>query len=396
MKIHPDEILASLKKGHPRRHRSLDMIHAICREIHDTPGNKDYSIKAVAMKGRDRGGPWFNSIISQKNGGHFRELIAAWATWDGCKVIPVRRQHGQTTDLTFSWVHILCPGTNGLSPLEPWRVMATRYIENLNEHGAKGFHERIFSLRTFLEHYLWPHKFFDPLKFLTLPKGTMPPPLVGDKETGPFLSRGVKRPNYIHDFINWTIEHDDRFSSYEDGVYVPLPGIRNPFPRLDSKGRIAYSESVRTVLPYKYIMILRTMLAPGENFDDWEWAQKAHGHSSATGSWFEVAPETIDKTDPDCVWRRREVPVRNYHQSTPNPRRHPNQPVGRRIITEMWSPVTAMALLLKLEIPLRTHQVRMLGSGETDVERVELTDRETHPLSGETTRIAAASWMALT
>jgi hypothetical protein len=67
---------------------------------------------------------------------------------------------------------------------------------------------------------------------------------------------------------------------------------------------------VRTVLPYKYIMILRTMLSPRENFDDWEWAQKAQGDSSVTGSWFEVAPETIDKTDPDCVWRRREVPVR--------------------------------------------------------------------------------------
>ena len=180
------------------------------------------------MKGRERGGPWFNSIISQKKGGHFRELIAAWATWDGCKVIPVRRQHGQTTDLTFSWVHVLCPGADGLSPLEPWRVMAARYIENLNEYGAKGFHERIFSLRTFLEHYLWPHKFFDPLKFLTLPKGTMPPPVVGDRRQVHSCRAGSSIPTTSMILLAGLSSTTTALHSYEDGVYVALPGHTQP------------------------------------------------------------------------------------------------------------------------------------------------------------------------
>ncbi|MBF4286127.1 VPA1269 family protein, partial [Vibrio anguillarum] len=37
----------------------------------------------------------------------------------------------------------------------------------------------------------------------------------------------------------------------------------------------------------------------------------------------------------------------------------------------IWSPVRAMALYLKLQLPLRTFQVRMLDSGEADTWRYE-------------------------
>ena len=37
----------------------------------------------------------------------------------------------------------------------------------------------------------------------------------------------------------------------------------------------------------------------------------------------------------------------------------------------MWSPVRAVALLIKLILPLRTHQIRLLDSGEADTWRYE-------------------------
>ena len=68
--------------------------------------------------------------------------------------------------------------------------------------------------------------------------------------------------------------------------------------------------------------------------------------------WFPVTEAQIDKDDPDCVWRVR------YKKC------------GEKIL-EMWSPVRWMALFVKLILPLRTFQVRMLDSGEADTWRYE-------------------------
>ncbi|MCV5604413.1 integrase family protein, partial [Escherichia coli] len=64
--------------------------------------------------------------------------------------------------------------------------------------------------------------------------------------------------------------------------------------------------------------------------------------------------------DPDCVWRKRNPTL--YEQNT-------LKLIGK--VTELWSPVRAVALYLKLELPLRTYQVRMLDSGEADTWRYE-------------------------
>ena len=55
--------------------------------------------------------------------------------------------------------------------------------------------------------------------------------------------------------------------------------------------------------------------------------------------------------DPDCVWRRKKT-----------------KPKGKpaKVTTQMWSPVRTMVLFIKLHLPLRTYQVRMLDSGEAD------------------------------
>ncbi|WP_445447035.1 gamma-mobile-trio integrase GmtZ, partial [Citrobacter freundii] len=63
----------------------------------------------------------------------------------------------------------------------------------------------------------------------------------------------------------------------------------------------------------------------------------------------------IDKSDPDCVWRTKEV-TRAGNKVT---------------VHQIWSPVKAMVIFMKLHLPLRTYQVRMLDSGEADTWRYE-------------------------
>ena len=67
------------------------------------------------------------------------------------------------------------------------------------------------------------------------------------------------------------------------------------------------------------------------------------------GDWFAVSEKLIDAHDPDCVWRRTKR--------------------KRKEVIEIWSPVRSVALLVKLTLPLRTYQVRMLDSGEADTWR---------------------------
>jgi hypothetical protein len=119
-----------------------------------------------------------------------------------------------------------------------------------------------------------------------------------------------------------------------------------------------HDESVRAPLPYGYIDELRRMLAAGPHFRDWHWAQRALGGAGGGGKgqvaagWFAVEAKDIDLNDPDCVWRERQ-----FH--------------GGKTRLEMWSPVRWVALLVKLQLPLRTMQVRLLDSGEADTWRFE-------------------------
>ena len=61
----------------------------------------------------------------------------------------------------------------------------------------------------------------------------------------------------------------------------------------------------------------------------------------------EVPENLIDKNDPDCVWRSRNIQQRGQ-------------------IFEIWNPVTAILFFLLLHTPLRNIQIRALDSGEFD------------------------------
>ena len=175
----------------------------------------------------------------------------------------------------------------------------------------------------------------------------------------------IKIVNHIHEFLNWVL--DDAIAVEDDNGHKVTPAeFHNPIPRLKGSG-IVFSETVRTPLPFRYIKELRDILCPGEHFSDWKWAHQAVDHNTF-GDWFEVDPNLIDKNDPDCIWRIRTANVynRDYEAKNGGPYR-----IGTREIHELWSPVRAMAVYVKLQLPLRTTQVRMLDSGEADTWRYE-------------------------
>ncbi len=144
----------------------------------------------------------------------------------------------------------------------------------------------------------------------------------------------------------------------EGNIPVVTAGYHNPILRMSKKGMPKRDESVHSPLPYGYIDQLRQMLAAGPHFRDWQWAQSALGSKigqlgAGAPDWFDISEDRIDYDDPDCVWR-----IRKYSRGYRN---------GQAL--QMWSPVRWVALLVKLILPLRTSQVRVLDSGEADTWR---------------------------
>ncbi|MFA0525772.1 integrase family protein [Vibrio sp. 10N.222.52.C3] len=186
------------------------------------------------------------------------------------------------------------------------------------------------------------------------------------------IARGINPPC---DFIDFVIEKV--FSEEDDhGKLIPL--VQNPLRKIKQQGNT--TETVRNPLPYRYIQDLRQILCPlpdkaelavieqnlkGEesllpayhyrHFKHWTWAQQQTGQGNLGGDWFEVEPELIDKSDPDCVWRTKRVTRKNEKVT----------------VHQIWSPVKSMVIFMKLHLPLRTYQVRMLDSGEADTWRYE-------------------------
>ena len=291
-------------------------------------------------------------------------------------VLKRTKNRGQTKDATFAWVNTVCQGEGqGVNPMENWRTLAAEYMGHLNSKTLPGaFDGNLWALRKLLEHYLWKHRLCDPDQFFTLPRKDKLPPLLGAVSDAPFRNNdpGVRLANCTHNFLTWVLR--EKYSSDEDGHRVPYPHHRVPFDRFEYGHTPTLDESVHSPLPYKYIRQLREMLAEGQNFSDWKWAQSATGNRAGTlaGDWFEVPVSRIDKHDPDCVWRTRDIPIMNYQRGMPDPKKHLNSWGGKKTVFEIWSPVSAVALLTKLEMPFRTYQVRMLDSGETDFHRAEL------------------------
>lgn len=256
---------------------------------------------------------------------------------------PVSKVRGVTrdSDTSLGWVEREYP------QLTAWRTLAVEWLKG----ETSGLSVRFRAFVTFFERYILQQRLpLDPAIFLA--RETILPDFFST--ACPDSAQGIKYNNTIHAFLNFVLLR--QFSEIaDDGQPVVSPAFRNPVPRLSRKGLPRRDESVHSPLPYGYIDELRQMLAAGPHFGDWKWAQNAQGGErrargrSAT-NWFEVTEDQIDRNDPDCVWRARAV--------------RPGYSGGQ--ILEMWSPVRWVALLVKLILPLRTFQVRMLDSGEAD------------------------------
>jgi len=281
---------------------------------------------------------------------------------------------GRSSDITFSWML-----TTLGAEWQQWQELAAEWMAT----ETKAIQAKMDALTRFFESYLAecaPYAisnidlFFQGYNGHRCSSEELEAVVKKTQNGASFVQKGV---NYPCDFINFVIEKV--FSEEDDnGNLIPL--VQNPLSKI--KRQDSAMETVRNPLPYRYIQDLRQILCPlpdkteltileqalkddesllptyhYRHFKHWTWAQEQTGQGKAgkSGDWFEVEPDLIDKTDPDCVWRTKEV-TRKGNKIT---------------VHQIWSPVKAMVIFMKLHLPLRTYQVRMLDSGEADTWRYE-------------------------
>lgn len=257
---------------------------------------------------------------------------------------------GKTFDLSFAHVLQFDP------KLEDWRSLAAEWLKD-QRSAVDGRRE---ALDRFLINYIHgQNQECNYGRFLLreTEKPDLPEVLVEVKRRGSktLQKSDVMTNNYAADFLDWVLAA--KLGDPETGEW-DRSRFHNPIQRLTTAGRATNTQSDKASLSIFYIKKLRSMLAEGRNFSDWTWAQEAMDEGSNGGDWFIVDPQLINPQDPDCVARQRAAS--KYEMRTKG---YPAE------VWEMWSPVRAVALYLKLELPLRTFQVRMLDSGEADTWR---------------------------
>lgn len=279
---------------------------------------------------------------------------------DGDSIVPSnlanpfpRRQvkrHGKESDLSFSHVLKLDPKMDG------WRGIAAEWMKDQKI----GIRERHTALDKFLVRYIHGHDLernYGRLLLRETEKPNFAQVMIGAKRQGTqsLQSGDVRHNNLVTDFLDWVLE--TKLGDSETGVWDSTR-FHNPIQRLTQSGLATNTQSDKASLSIRYIRELRGMLAEGRHFRDWTWAQQAMEEGNKGGEWFRVDPSLIDPKDPDCVARQR--------TATKYEREVKGYPAE---VWDVWSPVRAVALYIKLELPLRTFQVRMLDSGEADTWR---------------------------
>ena len=259
------------------------------------------------------------------------------------------KSSGKTFDTTLAWV------TEERPDLEEWRAFAAQWLAQ----ETRGIDSRLKALVIFFDRYLVGHNLPAAPAVLLSRKTLVPDFYLSCCANGRDIQAAgaehvVNANNRVSDFLDWVLKQ--HFSIEDDeGFTVVSPAYRNPVPYRSHSGGWVNRESVHSPLPFGFIEDMRLMLAQGPTFGDWKWAQGALGALSGEAGrdspdWYAVNEKDIDKNDPDCVWRLRTFG-------------------GGHSEYQMWSPVRWVALLMKLQLPLRVLQVRMLDSGEADTWR---------------------------
>ena len=266
-----------------------------------------------------------------------------------------RKNRGYTTDLTFGWV------LEDLgSEWTEWRQFLTEWMSKQ----IKSVSPKLEGIKHFMFYLKAKAPYCSCVTMLYT--GHVNGHKVSSEEFNAYLvERGLNRSN--SDYVNHIVDLCDYITLHclnSDGDKDGSLYFKNPLNKIKYTG--SKTETVHNPLPFRYILQLRQILCPyaphetdnqtpwvGHHFKDWQWARD--NFSQQKKCWMEVPSEIIDATDPDCVVRTR-IAERN----------------NKRVqIYEIWSPVIAMFLFVKLHLPLRSYQVRFLDSGEGDTWRYE-------------------------
>lgn len=264
------------------------------------------------------------------------------------KLIKKKKLDGRSHDLTFQWLV-----NNHGQKWETWRQLAHEWIKNQDTAVAA----KLDALCIFFDIYLTEFvPFTSDIQSFFVGKDGWNPSI---DEFRHILFAKTNRGNNVatlqvfnnvSKFIDWVL--DTHFSEQNDeGQMMRL--YANPLDKV--KIKFCNTETVHSPLPYRYICDLRHILCPKPrgNFSDWLWAQKNSSDGHKGSDWFEVNESQIDKNDKDCVWRIKDIKRDDKYIT----------------IFQIWSPVVSMVVFVKLHLPLRTYQVRMLDSGEADTLR---------------------------
>ncbi|MCR5228452.1 MAG: hypothetical protein K6E27_14730 [Eubacterium sp.] len=260
-------------------------------------------------------------------------------------LVKIKSLRNSTTDVTFKWLLELDPD------LEEWRRCSEAWVDSIERDKSSA----VDSLSKFYKNYIIPYEIPRRVEDFLIRDYVAPDfykILWKGKVTRDYGAHVAKK---VVEFIDWIL--DEFFSTTDDfGRKYIISKYRNPLTEYltDSRRNIRY-ESDKSVLPYRYIKELREMLCPlnAKTFSDLKLAQQLLGNDRSA-SWFKVDKKIIDFDDPDCVYRSR------------NASRKEKMLDGISEVYEMWYPGRTVVILIKLLLPLRTLQVRLLDSGELD------------------------------
>ncbi|MGN8139074.1 gamma-mobile-trio integrase GmtZ [Paraburkholderia sp. 22099] len=215
-------------------------------------------------------------------------------------------------DENFAWLVSNDPA------MASWARLAIEHLEA----NPTNFRKRKSSLNNFLKHYLdHPELPRNPAEYFDVRR--RPEALFAT-----LGNKGRQVMAVIHEFLNEAL-FKVCAQPNDNEVPILMPGFANPLPKPSYKN-VNKGETHREAMPTRMICLAAHILT--EN--DFAWAKEA-GRINDAFRW-------------------------------------PNPETGE--FDTVWSPVRAYAILIKLLLPARTYQVRMLDSGEGDTFRYECDD----------------------
>lgn len=228
------------------------------------------------------------------------------------------RRSTSRADPTFAWAVLKDRA------VEPWRKLATDWIASIR--ARKRLTANIVAANHLLD-FLISHPYVarDPIDFMKSDYSL----------TGDLLI-------YIADKKNETIAKTHAFFEFaldtlctvsDEGVRYRVRGFVNPIPQEAIPTSRSYygGQTHRLAMPVAWVTILQEIITR----DNFRWPKETF----ASTDWLRVPDPTTGKP------------------------------------ANVWNPVRAFLVLLKLYLPLRTHQIRMLDSGEGDREVLDAVSR---------------------